>query len=113
MAWSRTSRQSRGYGAQWDRLRIAVLRRDNGLCQCDECQGGRVRITPATEVDHIKPKAQGGTDDPDNLRAVAHECHLRITAQQMGRTYTPKRAIGLDGFPIEAGGGSKPPGLSG
>lgn len=113
MAWSRTSRQSRGYGARWDRLRLQVLKRDRGLCHCDECQGGKKRITLATEVDHILPKAKGGTDDLDNLRAVAHECHVRITAQQQGKTHTPKRAIGVDGYPLEPGGGSKAPGLSG
>jgi 5-methylcytosine-specific restriction protein A len=54
---------------------------------------------PANEVDHIVPKANGGTDDPDNLRAVSHECHKRLTAEQQGKTYRAKVSIGIDGWP--------------
>jgi 5-methylcytosine-specific restriction protein A len=32
-------------------------------------------ITPATEVDHIKPLHKGGTDDMDNLQPLCAECH--------------------------------------
>jgi 5-methylcytosine-specific restriction enzyme A len=98
MAWSKESRQSRGYGARWDRLRLQVLRRDGYLCQCDHCKGGALRVTPAQEVDHVLPKAKGGTDDPDNLAAIAHECHVRKTVEEQGGKRKPK--IGLDGFPI-------------
>ncbi len=69
--WSRESRQSRGYGASWDKLWLVILRRDNGLCQCDRCKGGTVRLTIATEMHHIKAKANGGDDDPSNLQAVS------------------------------------------
>lgn len=98
MAWSTESRHTRGYGAAWDKLRLTILARDHYICQCDQC--GLKRPTPATEVDHITPKAKGGTDDPANLRAVASECHKRITAQQQGKTYTPRRTIGADGWPV-------------
>ena len=77
MAWSKESRQARGYGADWDKLRAQVLARDGHLCQCPDCQGGKVRALPAHEVDHIKPKAwfrsgkaKGNPNDPSNLRAV-------------------------------------------
>jgi len=97
--WSRSSRHARGYGAEWDKLRLYVLRRDNGLCQCDRCRGGGLRLTLATEVNHIKPKAEGGTDDPSNLQAVSSQCHQRITAEQQGKTLRPKVTIGVDGYP--------------
>ena len=106
MAWSKTSRQSRGYGAEWDRLREQILQRDGYMCHCPDCQGGKLRALPAHEVDHIKPKAwfrsgkvKGNPDDPCNLRAVNRDCHKRLTLKQRG--YRPAVRVGLDGFPIE------------
>lgn len=98
VAWSKESRHARGYGTSWDKLRIRILERDHYLCQCDECQGGKKRLTVASQVDHIKPKAQGGTDDESNLRAVNADCHKRITQQQKG--FKPRRTVGPDGWPI-------------
>lgn len=73
----------RGYGAQWRKLRDMFLR-EHPLCECEECRRlGRVRA--ATDVDHIIPRSQGGTDDRANLQALAHECHSRKTAKQDGR----------------------------
>ena len=108
--WSKESRHKRGYGTAWDKLRLYVLRRDNGLCQCSLCMGGKLLITPATEVNHIVPKAaaqrKGWTeqqiDDPSNLQSVAHECHLRITAEQQGKEHKPKIQIGMDGYLVRA-----------
>lgn len=79
------SRHERGYGTAWSKLRLKVLKRDRYLCQCEECK--RLRLTrPATEVDHLVPKAHGGGDSLSNLRAINKECHKRKTARerQMG-----------------------------
>lgn len=86
----RGSRQSRGYGAQWEHTRERVLRRDNGLCQCGECRSsGRVRM--ATEVDHIVCKALwrqlhggslAGVDAESNLGAIAKDCHAAKTQRE-------------------------------
>lgn len=54
----------------------------------------------ATEVDHIKPKASGGTDELSNLRAINKECHKKKTAAEQGKTLKPIIHIGLDGYPI-------------
>lgn len=99
MTWSTTSSTARGYGAAWRKLREQILRRDSYLCQCDKCQGGKVRVLPAHDVDHIRSKAQGGDDSPENLRAVNRQCHKRITVEQRGDK--PKRRISVDGWPIE------------
>ena len=97
MSWSTLSRHERGYGKEWSRLRIQVMQRDRGLCQCDQCKQAN-RLTAAHEVDHIKPKAQGGTDDLSNLRAVNRECHKRITLEQQGkRQAAPKAKFTSDG----------------
>lgn len=47
----------------------------------------------AHEVDHIIPKAEGGTDSPNNLRAINRDCHRRKTqAEAMrGRTRVLQR----------------------
>lgn len=79
------SSTERGYGSRWRKLREIVLRRDAGICRCPECaKAGRVRI--ATEVDHIRPKAEGGTDDLSNLRAINHDCHKAKTQTESKRT---------------------------
>ncbi|MCB1688654.1 MAG: HNH endonuclease [Halioglobus sp.] len=69
----------RGYGKQWRKIRDRVMLRDKRLCQpCLE----HSRATPATAVDHIIPKAQGGTDEPDNLQAICTPCHRAKTARE-------------------------------
>ena len=62
----------RGYGYAWQKLRKLVLQRDDYLCQ--ECYRNK-KLTPATDVDHIKPKSAGGTDDPENLQSLCKGCH--------------------------------------
>ena len=99
--WSTESRHKRGYGNNWDKLRVIVLKRDNGICQCNECQGGKVRLKLATEVHHIRPKSKGGTDDLDNLQAINKECHMRETFADQGKIFKPKITVGTDGWPVE------------
>ncbi len=95
MSWQHgKSRHARGYGSAWERIRAAVLRRDSHLCQPCLAKG---RPTPATQVDHITPKAKGGTDDRENLQAICDECHDAKTATDSGRR--PRRIIGQDGWP--------------
>lgn len=77
----RGTRQERGYGAEWERTRKRILSRACGLCECEECRRlGRVRV--AREVDHIVPKAQGGTDEDNNLQAISRECHKAKTLRE-------------------------------
>lgn len=101
MAWSRKSRQERGYGAEHDRMRAALLRREP---LCRECKKhGRIRA--ATIADHIIPKAQGGTDDEDNYQPLCKLCSdaktARESAEAQGRTYWPRTEIGVDGWPVQ------------
>lgn len=102
--WShdgRESRHARGYGSAWDRLRRRILERDRYLCQVCFTAAPQ-RITPAREVDHILPKAKGGTDDPANLRGICVPCHRDKSARDQGKVLrTRPRAIGPDGWWIE------------
>lgn len=106
MAWSRESRQSRGYDAAWDKVRAVVMARDKGLCQpCLRVD----RVTAGRQVDHIMPKAEadkrGWTraqqDDLSNLQCICDPCHDAKTARDNGKVWRPKQVIGLDGWPIE------------
>lgn len=78
----RGNRHERGYGSAWDKLRALVLARDCGLCQVCSAAG---RVSLANAVDHIKPKAEGGTDDESNLQAICKPCHLIKTADEAKR----------------------------
>jgi 5-methylcytosine-specific restriction enzyme A len=87
MSWQHTgSRHARGYGAAWDRIRRIALRRDSYLCQTCLAQG---RPTTATQVDHIVPKAKGGTDDLGNLSSVCAPCHMAKTATEAAEAQWP------------------------
>ena len=99
MAWSKTSRRARGYGPEWDRLRLLVLQRDSYLCQCQQCRATG-RVTPANEVDHIIPKSRGGRDNLGNLQAINHDCHMRKTIMENGGQPRERVTIGEDGWPI-------------
>lgn len=106
MAWSKESRHSRGYGADWDKVRLVVIKRDKGMCQ--ECKRNG-RVTAGREVDHVVSKAKAARlgwnqkqiDDPSNLELKCHLCHKIKTAAEQGRTYKPKQKTGLDGWPVE------------
>jgi 5-methylcytosine-specific restriction protein A len=96
MAWSRESRHKRGYGTAWDKLRKRILARDKHLCQQCRREG---RITSGNQVDHIKPKAKGGTDDETNLETLCKAHHDEKTARENGAR--PRVQIGIDGWPVQ------------
>lgn len=98
MAWSRESRHARGYGSVWDKLRLRILARDKRLCQPCKRKG---RITAGNEVDHVTPKAKGGTDDEANLECICTECHKAKTTRENGGEPRVRQTIGLDGWPTE------------
>lgn len=72
----RGSPSKRGYNYSWVNFRKHYLR-EHPLCVVCEREG---RITPASEIHHIKRLRDGGdkfTDD--NLMPLCHSCHSRIT----------------------------------
>lgn len=76
----RGSAASRGYGARWRKLRKMFLA-SHPLCGDPFGHHAEEnRLVPATEVDHIKPKQQGGTDRWENLQALCKPCHSLKTA---------------------------------
>ena len=92
----RLSANERGYGSKWKKIRAAALARDRPLCQdCLEREG---RVTPAAQVDHVIPKAKGGSDELSNLRSLCREHHDEKSARDLG--HRVKQRFGTDGWPI-------------
>jgi len=58
----------RGLGWSYQRKRAYILERDRGICWLCNHPG-------ATTVDHVVPRAQGGDDSDENLRAAHAECN--------------------------------------
>lgn len=54
------------------RLRFEILRRDEHTCRYCGAQAPDVPIT----VDHVIPRALGGTDDPTNLVTACRDCNF-------------------------------------
>jgi hypothetical protein len=64
------------------RLRYEILRRDNHTCRyCG-------KAAPETEltIDHVTPKALGGTDDPTNLVAACKDCNAGKSSSGPGQS---------------------------
>lgn len=101
MAWGNESRHARGYGYAWVKLTKTIRKRDSNLCQPCMRQG---ILTQADAVDHIKPKAKGGTDEPSNLQCICNDCHdTKTEAEAMeaqGRKARPALSFDANGFPI-------------
>ncbi len=74
----RTASSRRTGTRAWRELRAKILQRDRHQCTV---RGPRCTIK-AVEVDHVVPCFLGGGDEPSNLQAVCHPCHVdRTTAQ--------------------------------
>jgi hypothetical protein len=58
------------------RLRYEILRRDNHTCRY--CGGVAPEVV--LRVDHVVPRALGGSDEPSNLVASCHDCNAGKTS---------------------------------
>jgi hypothetical protein len=74
------------------KLRYLILERDGFACQC--CGGKAPNVT--LHVDHIIAVANGGSDDPENLRAVCITCN--VGKSDMDTTVVP--LPGAKNYPI-------------
>lgn len=78
----RPNANARDYGAGWRKIRDAFLRQHPWCMDPDVVHDGEV--VRATDVDHILPREQGGSDRDENLEALCHSCHSRKTAKRDG-----------------------------
>lgn len=60
-------------GPVWETTRKRILQEHDYLCQ----YGFEGCTQEATEVDHITPKALGGTDEDYNLNAACKNCNVK------------------------------------
>jgi 5-methylcytosine-specific restriction protein A len=94
------TRQERGYGKEHERIRAELMRE---VILCEECkrQGKLPRV--GTHADHIIPLAKGGTGDRSNYQLLCAPCHAAKSIHDSGKNprLRKRRAIGLDGWPIE------------
>lgn len=84
--YERTPEMKKSYNGVWPAIRRRYITA-HPLCEMCRREG---RITPAAEVHHILPLADGGTHDPENLMALCKPCHSRITATEGGRWGKPR-----------------------
>jgi 5-methylcytosine-specific restriction protein A len=66
----------------WGGRRWLAIRTEQLRCQ-PRCFCG----APATEVDHIIQRSDGGADDFTNLQSLCHRCHNRKTKAAQGALY--------------------------
>lgn len=70
---NRPSASRRGYDSKWRVIRAQFLKK-HPVCSVVGC--GK----PSTDVDHIIPIREGGSNHWDNLQAFCHSCHSKKTA---------------------------------
>lgn len=84
-AEARPNSTQRGYGsAAWQRVRLAVIARDHGMCRA--C--GVMIVSPGdAQVDHIaeKPTSEAAEATPlDGLQLLCRRCHARKSLRLSG-----------------------------
>ncbi len=67
------------FGEIWDKKARKYVKTKNLLCvNCDDMGIS----TPATVLDHINPRNQGGSDTEDNFQGLCNTCHDRKSAKE-------------------------------
>ncbi len=89
MSWSTSNRKQNRRASGWQEQRDArrILERDAHRCYLrgSDCIGN------ATEVDHIRSLARGGTDTDDNKAAICPPCHRAKTIGERARAASIRR----------------------
>ena len=71
------------YGRAWQHIRTLYIAA-HPLCEQCAADG---RLTPAREVHHVIPLADGGSHDDENLIALCKACHSGITRSTSNRCH--------------------------
>jgi len=87
---TRDSAAARGYDSKWRMTRSAFLKK-HPTCSEPGCQA------KATHVDHIKARAQGGSDEWSNLQGLCHSHHSSKTNAIDGGFGNPRRSAPAGG----------------
>lgn len=76
----RPNSRARGYDHSWEKTAAAV-RREEPWCRLHLARNQKVSTA---HVDHIVPRARGGTDDRSNLQGLCSSCHSSKTVREDG-----------------------------
>lgn len=76
---TRVTLGQRNSDVAWHRRRSALLDRYPNCAHCG---------SPATDVDHVIPRAAGGPDNYNNLQTLCHSCHSIKTIRETIRIVT-------------------------
>jgi 5-methylcytosine-specific restriction protein A len=79
--YRRDPASNKRYGRAWKRIRDRYIAAHP---LCEQCSAAG-RYTPAQEVHHKKPLADGGTHAEDNLMALCKPCHSATTIASTNR----------------------------
>lgn len=79
----------------WTKIAAKQLRREP---QCEFTEGGVRCVETATDVDHIVPRFEGGSDDKTNLQSLCGWHHDQKTADEAARARAAHRAAVLKRF---------------
>ena len=79
--YQRPTRTKKSYGRAWQRARNHYIQL-HPFCEMCLRSG---RYTQATEVHHVLPISQDGTNAQENLMSLCKPCHSRITAKMDDR----------------------------
>ncbi len=67
-------------------IRLSIIRKANSKCTFKDPVTGRVcGSSHQIEIDHIRPKALGGSDTPDNLRVLCRQHNLLMAEKSFGK----------------------------
>lgn len=88
----------RGYGYKWQQARDAFLH-EHPLCECPECDAGRLQVTAATVVDHKEPHRLDQALASGDAAAITKAQHLfwdRKNWQAMSKPHHDKKTATED-----------------
>ncbi|HEX8793465.1 MAG TPA: HNH endonuclease signature motif containing protein [Polyangiaceae bacterium] len=71
--------------------RRAVFERDGERCTFTDAEGHRCPSTTWLEIDHVKPRARGGTSELENLRVRCRAHNLLYAEQTFGKELVARK----------------------
>lgn len=71
--------------------RRAIFARDGEQCTYVDSEGRRCQCRTRLELDHIRPRALGGSDDASNLRARCRSHNLHAAEEIFGKEHVAER----------------------
>jgi len=80
MSLSKSCIDLASYPENWDEISGSVRKRDG--YKCCICRGEGVLL----HVHHVRPRSEGGSDDPSNLVSVCVTCHAKAHGGRLGES---------------------------